>query len=97
MFTVNYGDVSNIGFGGTDNWGKDRLPIYLDSNKGSFEYDGVFVDTIKIQKKVDWCKCELINNTTVKYTALSNNPNKEPRVAYFYHTTKDDTIKRGYN
>ena len=29
MLTVNYGDVSDIGFGGTDNWGKDCLPLYL--------------------------------------------------------------------
>ena len=97
MLTVNYGDVSAIGFGGTDNWGKDRLPIYLDHTKGSYEHDGVFVDTIEIQKQSDWCKCELVGNAAVKYTALSENPSKEPRVAYFYHTTKDDKVKRGYN
>ena len=50
MFTVNIGDVSNIGFGGTDNWGKDRLPLYVDYKKGGVDYDGVFVDTIEIQK-----------------------------------------------
>ena len=48
MFTINYGDVSNIGFGGTDNWGKDRLPLYIDFEKDSVEYDSVFVDTIEI-------------------------------------------------
>ena len=101
MFTVNFGDVSNIGFGGTDNWGKDRLPLYVDYKKGSIDYDSVFVDTIEIQKLAgegDWCKCELINgNRNVKYTALSDNPYNVTRTAYFYHKTQDDTIKRGYN
>ena len=75
MFTVNIGDVSDIGFGGTDNWGKDKLPIYVGYEKDSVDYDGVLVDTIEIQKLAgddDWCKCELINdNKNVKYTALS--------------------------
>lgn len=101
MFTVNIGDVSNIGFGGTDNWGKDRLPLYVDYKKGGVDYDGVFVDTIEIQKLAgdgNWCKCELINdNKSVKYTALSENPYNVTRTAYFYHKTQDDTIKRGYN
>ena len=101
MFTVNIGDVSNIGFGGTDNWGKDRLPLYVDYKKGSVDYDSVFVNTIEIQKTAgdgDWCKCELINNNkNVKYTALSENPYNVTRTAYFYHKTQDDTIKRGYN
>ena len=101
MFTVNIGDVSNIGFGGTDNWGKDRLPLYVEYKKGGVDYDGVFVDTIEIQKLAgdgNWCKCELINdNKSVKYTALSENPYNVTRTAYFYHKTQDDTIKRGYN
>ena len=50
MFTVNFGDVSGIGFGGTDNWGKDRLPLYVKYTKGDTDYDSVFVDTIEIQK-----------------------------------------------
>ncbi len=101
MFTVNFGDVSNIGFGGTDNWGKDRLPLYVNYTKGDTEYDSVFVDTIEIQKLAgdgDWCKCELINNNkNVKYTSLSENPYNVERRAYFYHKTQDDTIKIGYN
>lgn len=101
MFTVNFGDVSNIGFGGTDNWGKDRLPLYVNYTKGDVEYDSVFVDTIEIQKTAgdgNWCKCELINNNkNVKYTALAENPYNIERRAYFYHKTKDDTIKIGYN
>ena len=101
MFTVNFGDVSNIGFGGTDNWGKDRLPLYVKYTKGSTEYDSVFVDTIEIQELAgdgDWCKCELINNNkNVKYTTLSENPYNVARTAYFYHKTQDDTIKMGYN
>ena len=101
MFTINYGDVSNIGFGGTDNWGKDRLPLYIDFEKDSVEYDSVFVDTIEIQEFAgdkDWCKCELINdNKNVKYTALSENPYNVERIAYFYHKTEDDTVKIGYN
>ena len=101
MFTVNFGDVSNIGFGGTDNWGKDRLPLYVKYTKGDVEYDSVFVDTIEIQKLAgdgDWCKCELINNNkNVKYTTLSENPYNVERRAYFYHKTKDDTVKIGYN
>ena len=48
MLTVNYGDVSRIGFGGTDNWGKDYLPLYLDYASGSVNYDGVMVDNITI-------------------------------------------------
>jgi hypothetical protein len=101
MFTVNFGDVSGIGFGGTDNWGKDRLPLYVNYTKGSVDYDSVFVDTIEIQKLAgdgDWCKCELINNNkNVKYTALAENPYNVERRAYFYHKTKDDTVKNGYN
>ena len=101
MFTVNFGDVSNIGFGGTDNWGKDRLPLYVKYTKGDVDYDSVFVDTIEIQKLAgdgDWCKCELINNNkNVKYTALAENPYNVERRAYFYHKTKDDTVKIGYN
>ena len=101
MFTVNFGDVSNIGFGGTDNWGKDRLPLYVKYTKGDVDYDSVFVDTIDIQKLAgdgDWCKCELINNNrNVKYTTLSENPYNVERRAYFYHKTQDDTVKMGYN
>lgn len=101
VFTVNINDVSNIGFGGTDNWGKDRLPLYVDYEKDSIDYDGVFVDTIEIQRLAgegNWCKCELINNNmSVKYTALAENPFNIERRAYFYHRTNDDTIKRGYN
>lgn len=101
MFTVNYGDVSNIGFGGTDNWGKDRLPLYVAFEKNSVDYDSVLVDTIEIQTLAgdgDWCKCELINGgKNVKYTALSENPYDVTRTAYFYHKTQDDTVKRGYN
>lgn len=101
MFTINFGDVSGIGFGGTDNWGKDRLPLYVKYTKDSVDYDSVFVDTIEIQKLAgedNWCKCELINNgKNVKYTALSENPYNVPRTAYFYHKTKDDTVKAGYN
>ena len=101
MFTVNFGDVSNIGFGGTDNWGKDRLPLYVKYTKGDVDYDSVFVDTIEIQKLAgdgDWCKCELINNNrNVKYTTLSENPYNVERRAYFYHKTQDDTVKIGYN
>lgn len=101
MFTVNFGDVSNIGFGGTDNWGKDRLPLYVDYKKGSIDYDSVFVNTIEIQKTAgdgDWCKCELINNNkNVKYTALAENPYNIERRAYFYHKTKDTTVNAGYN
>ena len=101
MFTVNFGDVSGIGFGGTDNWGKDRLPLYVGYEKGKTDYDSVFVDTIEIQTLAgegNWCKCELINNNkSVKYTALSDNPYNVERIAYFYHKTKDSTVKRGYN
>ena len=98
MFTVEIGDTSEIGFGGTDNWGKDRLPLYLDYEKGSTAYDSVFVDTIEIQEQSDWCKCELINNGgAVKYTALSENPYNTERTAYFYHKTQDTTVKMGYN
>ena len=64
MLTLNFGDVSNIGWGGTDNWGKDKLPLYLESNKGADNYDSVFVDNITIQEYAgegNWCKCELIN------------------------------------
>lgn len=101
MFTVNIGDVSNIGFGGTDNWGKDRLPLNVGYTKGDVDYDSVYVDTIEIQQLAgegNWCKCELINdNKTIKYTALSENPDNKERRAYFYHKTQDDTVKRGYN
>lgn len=101
MFTVNFGDVSNIGFGGTDNWGKDRLPIYIGYENESVEYDSVLVDTIEIQEYAgdgDWCKCELINDgKAVKYTALSENPYNVERTAYFYFETDDDTIKIGDN
>jgi hypothetical protein len=101
MFTVNIGDVSNIGFGGTDNWGKDRLPLYVEYKKGGVDYDSVFVDTIEIQQFAgdgNWCKCELINgNKNVKYTALSENPYNVERTAYFYHKTQDETVKIGYN
>ena len=101
MFTVNIGDVSNIGFGGTDNWGKDRLPLYIGYKKDDVDYDSVFVDTIEIQEFAgdnNWCKCELINdNKNVKYTALSQNPYNEERRAYFYHKTQDDTVKIGDN
>ena len=55
MFTVKIGDVSEIGFGGTDNWGKDRLPLYIRPDKGSVTYDSVYVDTIEIQKESGWC------------------------------------------
>ena len=101
MYTVNIGDVSGIGFGGTDNWGKDRLPLYLKYPKGSENYDGVYVDDITIQEYAgdgNWCKCELINNNSaVHYIALSENTSKDPRTAYFYHSTKDKTVKMGYN
>ncbi len=97
MLTVNCGDVSNIKFGGTDNWGMDRLPINIGYQKDSVEYDSVFVDTITIQELAgegNWCKCELSNDgKSVKYTALSENPSKEPRKAYFYHSTKDSVVK----
>lgn len=101
QFTVNFGDVSTIGFGGTDNWGKDRLPLYLSPEAGSVEYDSVFVDTIKIQEYAgegNWCKCELLNNgKTVRYTSLTDNPSNTERVAYFYHTTDDKIVNSGYN
>ena len=98
MFTVEIGDVSDIGFGGTDNWGKDRLPLYMGPEAGSVNYDSVFVDTIELQKQSGWCKAELINNgQTVMYTALSSNPSNTERTAYFYFKTQDDTVKMGYN
>lgn len=101
QLTINFGDISNIGFGGTDNWGKDRLPLYVDYKKDSQDHDGVFVDTIKIQEYAgdgNWCKCELVNNNSaVRYTALAENPYNAQRIAYFYHSTDDDTVKRGYN
>ena len=98
MFTVDIGDVSDIGFGGTDNWGKDRLPLYMNPEKGSVCYDSVFVDTIEIQEESEWCKAELINDgKSIKYTALSANPNNEERTTYFYHKTQDTTVKMGYN
>ena len=98
MFTVEIGDVSGIGFGGTDNWGKNRLPLFIGPDAGNITYDSVFVDTIEIQEQSGWCKAELINNgKTIKYTALSTNPSNTERTAYFYFKTKDDTIKAGYN
>ena len=98
MLTVNYGDISGIGFGGTDNWGKDCLPLYMDFQAGSVNYDGVMVDDITIQELSSWCRCELINSgTAVKYTALSENPTPDPRIAYFIHSTTDTTVKKGYN
>lgn len=101
MLTVNFGDVSNIGFGGTDNWGKDRLPLYVNYTKGDVDYDSVFVNTIEIQKLAgdgNWCKCELINNNkNVKYTALAENPYNIERRAYFYHKTNDKVVNAGYN
>ena len=97
MLTVNYGDVSTIGFGGTDNWGRDFLPLYLDYTKGATNYDGVMVDTITIQQTADWCRCERLSNGALKYMALSENPSAEPRMAYFIHSTDDTTVKRGFN
>ena len=97
MLTVNYGDVSGIGFGGTDNWGKDYLPLYLDYASGSVNYDGVMVDDITIQTKSDWCICERLANGALKYTATSANPSSEPRTTYFVHSTTDTTVKLGYN
>ena len=97
--TLNFsiGDTSGIGWGGTDNWGKDVYPIELGYQQGSNEGDSVFVDTIDIQEVSDWCKCELVNNgKAVRYTALSENSSKDVRTAYFVHKTTDDTIKRGY-
>lgn len=101
MLTVNCGDVSNVTFGGTDNWGKDRLPLFLDFERDKVNYDSVFVNTIEIQKLAgegNWCKCELINgNKNVKYTALSQNPYNVERKAYFYHKTTDKTVNAGFN
>lgn len=88
-------------FGGTDNWGKDQYELTVNYTKDSVDYDSVYVDTITIQEFAgdnNWCKCELINNNkTVKYTALSDNNSSEPRIAYFYHSTDDDTLKYGSN
>ena len=89
MFTVEIGDVSDIGFGGTDNWGKDRLPLYMGPEAGSVNYDSVFVDTIEIQKQSGWCKAELINNgKTVMYTALSSNPSNTENSLFLFQDTR---------
>jgi hypothetical protein len=98
MLTVNYGDVSGIGFGGTDNWGKDFLELYVGCHKNDVNYDGVMVDSIEVQARSGWCACEVINGgTALKYTALEDNPYKQPRTAYFYHRTSDSTVKKGFN
>lgn len=100
MFTVNIGDVSKIGFGGTDNWGKDYLPLYLDYSKKYSENDSILVDNITLQQYAgdgNWCKCVKKSSKVVQYITQSENPYNVPRTAYFYHKTTDDTIKRGYN
>lgn len=94
---INFGDTSNIGFGGTDNWGYNELPLYLDYPKNSVDYDGVLVNNITIQKVSDWCKCERLSNGALKYTALSENPTNQDRVTYFKHSTTDTEIRSGYN
>lgn len=94
---INFGDTSNIGFGGTDNWGYNELPLYIDFQKGSVDYDGVLVNNITIQEVSDWCKCERFSNGALKYTALSDNPTNKERVAYFKHSTTDTEIRAGFN
>ena len=101
MLTLNFGDVSNIGWGGTDNWGKDKLPLYLKSDKGADNYDSVFVNNITIQEYAgegNWCKCELINQgKNVRYVALNENRFDKERIAYFWHTTTDSVVNNGFN
>ena len=101
MLTLNFGDVSNIGWGGTDNWGKDKLPLYLKSDKGAENYDSVFVNNITIQEYAgegNWCKCELINQgKNVRYVALNENRFDKERIAYFWHTTTDSVVNNGFN
>ena len=94
-----FGDTSDIKYGGTDNWGKDLLPIYIGYEEDSFEADGVFVDDITIQEYAgenDWCRCYILPNGALMYQALTENPYDEPRVAYFKHKTKDTELKRGF-
>lgn len=94
-----FGDTSKIGYGGTDNWGKDLLPIYVGYEKNSQEGDSVYVNNITIQELAGdggWCKCERLANGAVMYTALSENPFNEPRIAYFKHKTTDEVLAGGF-
>lgn len=99
VLTFEFGDTTQIKYGGTDNWGKDLLPIYLDYKENSSEGDSVYVDDITLQEyagKGNWCYCYRLPNGAVMYKALTKNPYNEPRVAYFRHKTSDLTIKRGF-
>lgn len=94
-----FGDTSNIKYGGTDNWGKDLLPIYINYEEGSEESDSIFVDDITIQEYAgenDWCRCYKLSDGALMYQALTENPSNEPRVAYFKHSTTDTELKRGF-
>jgi hypothetical protein len=48
-------------YGGTDNWGKDRAPLYIEYPAGSqSKNDSIYVNNIILQEYAgdgNWCKC----------------------------------------
>ena len=99
-FTVQIGNVEPIKFGGTDNWGYNKLILYMDPEANSVEYDSIVVNDITVDPEAGengWCRCEKINDSTLKYTALTANNSSRPRYAYFKHKTTDIIIPGGQN
>lgn len=98
--TTEYGNTSAIKFGGTDSWGYNRGVIELDNLGGSYKEDTIVVDNIEIDEYAGenaWCKCEKIDDNTLRYIALSANTAELPRFAYFLHSTTDSKIASGVN
>lgn len=99
-FTVQIGNVEPIKFGGTDNWGYNKLILPIEKEANSIQFDSILVNNITVDTIAGdngWCKCEKVDNNTLKYTALTANPSSSPRYAYFKHKTTDTTISGGQN
>lgn len=97
-FTAQIGNVEQILFGGTDNWGYYKLIIQIENEVNADQYDSILVNNITVDPVAgenDWCRCEQIDKNTLKYTAISKNTSSQPRYAIFKHKTTDKIISGG--
>ena len=88
-------------YGGTDNWGKDRAPLYIEYPAGSqSKNDSIYVNNITLQEYAgdgNWCKCVQDSPETLHYVAVTENTGPESRTAYFTHKTTDTILARGHH
>lgn len=88
-------------YGGTDNWGQDRAPMYIDYMAGArSKDDSIYVDNVTLQEYAgdgNWCQCIKVNNAVLYYKALTENPGPGTRTAYFTHKTTDTILARGHH